>query len=88
MEVRDVPELEPVSDDESALVGMLFDRITELYPDWPMGDRTDLAMGMLAVVKKWAHNLELTSKSTRTVMTSEVVDENVNGHTTGQLFEE
>lgn len=68
MEIRpDLPDLEPSSDDESHLVGMLFDRITEMHPDWPMGDRTDFAMAMLAVVKKWAHNLELTSDSTRSV---------------------
>lgn len=68
MEVRpEVPDLEPSSDDESHLVGMLFERITEIYPDWPMGERTDLAMGMLAVVKKWAHNLEMTSDSSKKV---------------------
>jgi hypothetical protein len=55
--------LDPHGEDESALVGMLFEKITEHFPDWPMGDRTDLAMSMLAVTKKWAHNLELTNGS-------------------------
>lgn len=49
----------PANDDESELVGMLFEKATELFPDWKMGDRTDLAMSMLAVVKKWAHKNEL-----------------------------
>lgn len=71
MEVRDVPDMEPNTDDESALAGMLFDRITQLRPDWPMGDRSDLAMAMVAVVKQWAHNLELTSDSSRIVRTDE-----------------
>lgn len=55
--------LEPASQDESALVGMLFEKITELYPDWKMFERSDLAMAMFATVKKWGHNLELTSES-------------------------
>lgn len=62
MQVKDVdPEGDPKSltmpknDEESLLVQMLFERITELRPDWPMGDRTDLAMNMLSVVKRWAH---------------------------------
>ena len=68
MEARpNLPDLEPANDDESILVGLLFEKATLLYPDWPMGDRTDLAMSMLAVVKSWAHNLELTSDSSRTV---------------------
>ena len=68
MEARpNLPDLEPANDDESVLVGLLFEKATLLYPDWPMGDRTDLAMSMLAVVKQWAHNLELTSDSSRTV---------------------
>ena len=88
MEVRppSAPELDPSNDDESILVGMLFDKLTELRPDWPMGDRTDLAMSMLAVVKRWAHNLEMTSDSSRTVAYTEPVDELVNGLTTSQLF--
>jgi hypothetical protein len=69
MEIRpDVPDnQDPSGQDESVLVGMMFEKITELRPDWPMGDRTDLAMAMLGVVKKWAHNLELTSDSSRLV---------------------
>lgn len=71
MEVKQTDEatvhLEPVSQDESALVGMLFERATELYPDWKMSDRSDLAMAMFATVKKWGHNLDLTSESHRMV---------------------
>lgn len=62
---------EPETDDESTLVGMLFERVTEIYPEWPMGDRTDLAMSMLAVVKRWAHNLELTSESAKVLDVNE-----------------
>lgn len=75
MEVRpDLPDLEPANDDESILVGLLFEKATQLYPDWPMGDRSDLAMSMLAVVKKWAHNLELTSESSRTLVIEDAED--------------
>lgn len=79
-------EMDPSNEDESILVGMLFDRVTEVFPEWPMGDRSDLAMKMFAVVKKWAHNLELTNDSSRTVVYTEPVDELVNGLTTSQLF--
>jgi hypothetical protein len=80
MEVRppSAEELDPANDDESVLVGMLFEKITTIYPDWPMGERSDLAMSLLAVVKRWAHNLELTSDSSRTVLYTESVDEAVN----------
>lgn len=64
--------LDPHGEDESILVGMMFEKITERYPDWKMGDRTDLAMAMLAVVKTWAHNLELTNESHKTVEIVEV----------------
>lgn len=71
MEVKQTDEstlhLEPTSKDESALVGMLFERITEIFPEWPMGDRSDHAMKMFAVVKKWAHDQSLTSESHRFV---------------------
>ena len=70
MEIRETDnegQYEPVSEDDSALVSMLFLQITELYPDWKMSDRTDLAMTMFATVKKWAHNLELTSTNHRVV---------------------
>ena len=68
MEEEDKFVLEPTTDDESQLVGMLFDKITEVYPDWNMPDRSDLAMLMLGVVKQWAHNVEATSQSTRIVI--------------------
>lgn len=60
MEIRDVSEDEesftmPKGEEESKLVQMLFEKITELRPDWPMADRSDLAMSMLSVVKRWAH---------------------------------
>lgn len=45
----------PTSEEESRLVQMLFEKATDLRPDWPMADRTDLAMAMLGVVKTWAH---------------------------------
>ena len=70
MEVRETDSdgmYEPASEDDSALVSMMFLKITELYPDWPMHERTDLAMVMFATVKKWAHNLELTSTNHRVV---------------------
>lgn len=70
MEVRETDDdgrFEPASEDDSALVSMMFVRITELYPDWPMHQRTDLAMMMFVVVKKWAHNLDLTSTNHRIV---------------------
>ena len=51
---------EPVSEDESRLVGMLFNAATKLFPEWNMGDRTDLAMSMFSVVKQWAHADEMT----------------------------
>lgn len=77
--------LDPHGEDESVLVGMFFQRITEIFPEWPMGDRTDLAMTMLAVVKTWAHNLELTNDSHSVVdlvqprpMFTEDVDEGIN----------
>ncbi len=54
---------EPVTKDESTLVGLMFEKITELYPDWPMGDRTDLAMALFAVVKQWGSDEELVSDS-------------------------
>ena len=46
---------EVASADEGRLATMLFDRITEELPHWPMGDRSDLAMSLFTVVKKWAH---------------------------------
>lgn len=64
MEIKETDgegRFEPVSRDDSILVSLLFEKITEHRPDWPMGDRTDLAMSMFTVVKKWAHNLDLTS---------------------------
>lgn len=48
--------LEPSTDDEMKLVHELFERITLLRPDDKMGDRTDLAMALFAVVKQWAHD--------------------------------
>ena len=60
MQVKQVGEetlhLEPKTEDESRLVQMLFERITEFYPDEKMGDRTDLAMSLFTVVKQWAHD--------------------------------
>ena len=50
----------PKGDEESRLVALLFEKATELYPNWEMGDRTDLAMAMLAVVKTWAHQNDMT----------------------------
>ena len=50
--------LEPQTEDESKLVQMLFERITEFQPVAPLGDRTDIAMAMFATVKKWAHDGE------------------------------
>lgn len=60
MEIRDVSEDEesftmPKGEDESRLVSMLFEKVTELRPDWPLADRSDLAMSMMSVVKRWAH---------------------------------
>lgn len=60
MEVKDVSDDKhsltmPKNEEESILVQMLFEKITEHRPDWPLGDRTDLAMSMLSVVKRWAH---------------------------------
>jgi hypothetical protein len=65
MQIKDISDDEesftmPKTDDESELVQMLFEKITELRPDWPLGDRTDLAMSMLSVVKRWAHKHKLT----------------------------
>lgn len=62
MQIKDVSDDEqsftmPKNESESQLVQMLFEKVTELRPDWPLGDRTDLAMSMLSVVKRWAHNL-------------------------------
>jgi hypothetical protein len=51
----------PKGEDESRLVQDFFEKITELRPDWPMGDRSDLAMAMLAVVKRWAHESAATT---------------------------
>lgn len=48
--------LEPKTEDESRLVQMLFEKITESLPDEKMGDRTDLAMSLFATVKQWAHD--------------------------------
>lgn len=50
----------PTTPEESELVQMMFEKITDLRPDEKMGDRTDLAMAMLAVVKRWAHKNEMT----------------------------
>jgi hypothetical protein len=50
----------PKGEEESRLVQSLFEKATELYPDWKMGDRTDLAMAMLSVVKRWAHETAVT----------------------------
>lgn len=90
MEVKQADDLttffEPVSKDESALVGMLFERITEIFPEWPMGDRTDHAMKMFAVVKKWGHNLDLTSDSHRMVEVTLPIDDSINGVASGDLF--
>lgn len=66
MEVKDTqpdPHLTtmPTTDEESELVQMMFEKATQLFPDWKMGDRTDLAMSMLAVVKRWAHKNEMTN---------------------------
>jgi hypothetical protein len=66
-ETDDEGRYEPASEDDSALVSLMFVRITELYPDWPMADRSDLAMSLFVTVKKWAHNLELTSTNHRIV---------------------
>lgn len=74
MEVRETDDdgqFEPASDDDSALVGMMFERITEMHPDLEMRHRADIAMSMFVVVKKWAHNLDLTSDSHRIVETEE-----------------
>jgi hypothetical protein len=43
----------PINKDESDLVQMLHERITEMRPDWPLGDRSDMAMEMFAIVKRW-----------------------------------
>lgn len=59
MEVRAVDEAtqryEPVTESEGKLVTGLFETATDLFPDWKMSDRTDLAMSMFVAVKKWAH---------------------------------
>ena len=69
MEIKSVGDDEnlytmPKSESESVLVQMLFEKATELYPDWKMGDRTDLAMSMLSVFKRWAHAEGMTEKDT------------------------
>ena len=46
--------LEPKTEEEGELVQMLFEEVTNTWPDLPMGDRTDFAMRAFAVVKKWA----------------------------------
>lgn len=51
--------LEPKTDDESTLVQMLFEEVTNSWPDLPMGDRSDFAMRTFAVIKQWAHDLEI-----------------------------
>ena len=61
------------TDDESVLVGLLFEKITKLYPDWKMGDRTDLAMAMFAVFKRWAHSEDLTTEQESEQITSRIV---------------
>jgi hypothetical protein len=66
MEIKSVDDDEqsftmPKGEDESRLVQMLFEKVTELRPDWPMADRSDLAMAMLSVVKRWAHESNLDS---------------------------
>lgn len=66
MQVKSVEDDEqsftmPKNNEESKLVQMLFDKITEHRPDWPMADRTDLAMSMLSVVKHWAHENQMSS---------------------------
>lgn len=66
MEIKDVgddPHLTtmPTTPEESALVQKMFEKATELFPDLKMGDRTDLAMAMLGVVKRWAHENEMTN---------------------------
>jgi len=74
VEVRETDDdgrFEPASEDDSALVSMMFVKITELYPDWPMHQRTDLAMTMFVTVKRWATNLDLTSTSHRIVEQSD-----------------
>ena len=74
MEVRETDDdgmFEPASEDDSALISLMFIKITEMYPDWPMHERTDLAMTMFATVKRWAHNLDLTSTTHRIVETDE-----------------
>ena len=74
IEVRETDnegQYEPASEDDSALVSLMFVKITELYPDWPMHERTDLAMVMFATVKRWATDLELTSTNHRIVDTEE-----------------
>lgn len=52
---------EPANEEESELVQALFERITEIRPNEPMGDRTDLAMYCFAVFKKWAFQEEMTT---------------------------
>lgn len=74
MEIKETDgegRFEPASDDDSVLVGMMFERLSEMHPEWPMGVRSDIAMALFTTVKKWAHNLELTSDSHRIVEVDE-----------------
>lgn len=52
----------PKNEEEGLLVSMMFEKVTELFPDWGMGDRTDLAMSLFSVVKRWAHKNEMTTQ--------------------------
>jgi hypothetical protein len=52
----------PVNDDESELAGKLFEKVTEMRPDLSLGDRSDLAMEMFAVVKRWAQKRGMANK--------------------------
>ena len=69
-ETDDEGRFEPSSRDDSILCGMMFEKITAMWPDLAMHHRSDLAMALFVVVKKWAHDLELTSDSHRIVETN------------------
>lgn len=64
MEVKAVDDetaaYEPLTQSEGFLATDLFKKVTELFPDWKMGDRTDLAMAMFVTFKKWAHEDDAT----------------------------
>lgn len=66
--------IDPYEEDELHLVNDFLVRLTELYPEWPLVDRADLALEMFYVVGRWAkehggtkekygHNLDALKKN-------------------------